>query len=463
MDVGSGQHLVVVMDTSSSMRARDVSPSRFEAAQNIAADAIREAGDGAKVTLVKAGQRPQVIVDAATPAVATSAVQSLTPETESGDMATAVRVAAGAAQSQVGWAGRVVAVTDGAFTLDVSPQAVPVTFKLVGGTAENMALSEVTLRRLIERGDSLAGFARVVNFGSTARSPTMTIVADAVAVDRRTVQVPASGHIDATFRVPSSAQSVSVVLSDRDAMSGDDRVDVAGYARTAPSITIVSDEPEIWQRVLAVVPDVKTRTVSPREFRASDALDGGIVLLDGFAPTPLPRGSLIVVNPPDRSDLLVRTDPSPRVRRASDFDPDDPLLQRLDMAPLNVTQVRKSNVPDWATSTVDGEDTPLILHGRVNGQRVVLFTFDPRESNLPHLASFPLLMSNTVDWLTAGRGEILTGGLGNETSIQPQAQADLPASGGASVQRALSEIWPWLLALGCAAFIAEWAVATRRG
>jgi Ca-activated chloride channel homolog len=281
MDVGSGQHLVVVMDTSSSMRARDVSPSRFEAAQNIAADAIREAGDGAKVTLVKAGQRPQVIVDAATPAVATSAVQSLTPETESGDMATAVRVAAGAAQSQVGWAGRVVAVTDGAFTLDVSPQAVPVTFKLVGGTAENMALSEVTLRRLIERGDSLAGFARVVNFGSTARSPTMTIVADAVAVDRRTVQVPASGHIDATFRVPSSAQSVSVVLSDRDAMSGDDRVDVAGYARTAPSITIVSDEPEIWQRVLAVVPDVKTRTVSPREFRASDALDGGIVLLDG--------------------------------------------------------------------------------------------------------------------------------------------------------------------------------------
>ena len=85
-------------------------------------------------------------------------------------------------------------MTDGAFTLDLPAQAVSVSFKLVGGGAQNLAVSEVSLRRPIESTDYLAGFARVVNFGPEARTTTITIVADGLAVDRSPLQVPAGNY-----------------------------------------------------------------------------------------------------------------------------------------------------------------------------------------------------------------------------------------------------------------------------
>src|SRR5207253_6117665 len=175
-----------------------------------------------------------------------------------GDLGDSLRIAAGIAAPQAANGSQVIVVTDGAFDLDLPQQAVPVSFKLVGGSGQNLAVTEVTLRRPIDRADYLAGYARVVNFGSDARSPSITIVADALAVDRAPLQVPAAGHADATFHVPATAQTISVVLSERDVMPADDRVDVLGYARWARRATIVSDSPSTWEHVLSVVPDLTT-------------------------------------------------------------------------------------------------------------------------------------------------------------------------------------------------------------
>ena len=109
------------------------------------------------------------------------------------------------------------------------------------------------------------------------------------------------------------------------------------------------------------------------------------------------------------------------------------------------------------------EDTPLILHGRFGDRRVVVFAFDPEKSNLPHLAAFPLLMANSVDWLTPGRQAVLHGGLGSKSNIQPRALADIPASSAAAVVPSTSELWPWFLAAAGLVFALEWFVAIRRG
>ena len=127
-----------------------------------------------------------------------------------------------------------------------------------------------------------------------------------------------------------------------------------------------------------------------------------------------------------------RVDTLQRQRRAVVFDPEDPLLLGLDIAPLSVQQLERAAIPAWAASAVGAEDTPLIMHGRLGDQRAVMFAFDPNKSNLPHLAAFPLLMANAIDWLTPGREAILRGGLGNKTDIQPRPLADVPASGAAA-------------------------------
>ena len=182
-----------------------------------------------------------------------------------------------------------------------------------------------------------------------------------------------------------------------------------------------------------------------------------------FFPRSLPQSPVVIVNPPDTSTLLVRSDTLLRQRRAERFDPDDPLLRGLDIAPLAVQQLERAVTPAWAASSVDAEDTPLIMHGRMQDQRAVIFTFDPAKSNLPHLAAFPLLMGNVVDWLTPGRDAVLHGGLGAESNIQPHAVADTTAANASGVVPSTIELWPWLIGAAMLFFALEWAVAVRRG
>src|SRR5262249_22565688 len=151
--------------------------------------------------------------------------------------------------------GSVVVVTDGAFNTSLPPESVPVTFKLVGGGAQGLAVSEVSLRRPVEGNGYLAGFARVVNAGSDPPTTTLAILADGVLVDRAPISVLANDHAEATFHVPGGAQTLSVGLTERGALPGADRVDLVGYARWARNVVVVSDAPAIWQHVLSVVPN----------------------------------------------------------------------------------------------------------------------------------------------------------------------------------------------------------------
>jgi hypothetical protein len=375
-----------------------------------------------------------------------------------------LRVAAGLAAPEAANGSQVVAVTDGAFELTLPQQAVPVSFRLVGGSGQNLAVSEVSLRRPIDRADYLAGFARVVNFGADARQTSITIVADSRPVDRSPLQVPAQGHAEAAFKVPADAQSVSVVLADRDALPADSRVDLSGYTHWSRRATIVSDAPTAWEHVLSVVPDLTTRSIKPQDFAlTTDVTPDEIVLFDNVVPAQLPKAGAILINPPDSSALLTRVDTLARARRVDHFDAGDPLLRGLDIAPLSVQQLERAATPPWAASSVDAQDTPLILHGLLGDQRTVIFTFDPSKSNLPHLAAFPLLMTNAVDWLTPGREDVLHAGLGNKTNIQPRAVADIPASSAAAPLPSMSELWPWFVGAAGLFFAAEWAVAIRRG
>src|SRR5919198_6400413 len=59
--MGEGaRKVVVVLDTSASMKARDVSPSRFEAARADALSFVRRQGEGAEIMVIESGVQPHV-------------------------------------------------------------------------------------------------------------------------------------------------------------------------------------------------------------------------------------------------------------------------------------------------------------------------------------------------------------------------------------------------------------------
>src|SRR5207244_7679727 len=61
--MGQGaRKVVIVLDTSASMKARDVSPSRFGVAKSEAIALVNRLGEGAEVMLIETGVQPRVLV-----------------------------------------------------------------------------------------------------------------------------------------------------------------------------------------------------------------------------------------------------------------------------------------------------------------------------------------------------------------------------------------------------------------
>src|SRR5207244_4727092 len=70
---------------------------------------------------------------------------------------------------------------------------------------------------------------------------------------------------------------------------------------------------------------------------------------------------------------------------------------------MSVNLASKLDLPRWAKpliATADG--IPLLASGQdgVGDRRVVILPFDLRQSNLPNLSAFPILMSNVVTYLS---------------------------------------------------------------
>jgi hypothetical protein len=113
----------------------------------------------------------------------------------------------------------------------------------------------------------------------------------------------------------------------------------------------------------------------------------------------------------------------------------EPLLAGLDLGALLVRQGQQIAPPIWLNTIVDSNAGPLLLAGERPEGRVAVLTFDPRESNLPKLAAFPLLMANLVDWLDplAGTATVAPGTairLPPEATVTPPDGSSAPVGAG---------------------------------
>lgn len=460
VDVAFGRHIALVLDSSVSMQAQDVSPSRFEAARQQLVDVARNAGPADRFSLVIADTQPRVVVRDESSAAVLSALQQASPSVVEGgaDLGTALQVVA--APKGIS---EVVVATDGSSPLDLPPQTAPISFRLVGGQPDQLALSDVSVRQPIDGSQRLAGFASVANFGAASRSTDIRIIADSVLVDSQAITVDPHARTEVTFTLPTSTRGLRVMLSETDSVAADKRVDLAAPAQFARSMLVVSDQPGLWEHVLASAAQITTRSISPSGYSISPPTSGEVVLFEGWVPPDLPDTERILVNPPDRPGVLVRQATDPHAVAIHELDRVDPLLHGLDLSTLTVLETGRAPVPEWSSLTVGSADDFALGHGLLNGRRTVILAFDPATSNLAQLAAFPLLVANAVDWLAPGRGDIAHAGLGPAVDITPHVLQPIPAQAAAPRTPDWFELWPHHGALALLLLAAEFGLAYRRG
>jgi len=240
-------------------------------------------------------------------------------------------------------------------------------------------------------------------------------------------------------------EAVRLRLDVRDRLAADNQAWVSvpgpGGIRPTLTVTLVGTRATALPvaQALAAVPGVHLRLRTPQSYRPRDARGSDLLVLDRWLPSgPLPPApSVWLVDPPRfpggaRGTVMGDT-------AVSGNDPTTGLLSGVDLTSLAIDQGAASRLPlpRFLQPVFWSPDGALLAAGDDGRQRVAVMTFDPARSQLPQLASFPILAANLVRWAAGWATAAATSGVPTAVDGTPGARiltlrrvADRPGGAG---------------------------------
>jgi Ca-activated chloride channel homolog len=429
------QHLIVLLDGSSSMAAMDAPEgvSRYEAARDLAIGRLGGLGDGDTATVVLMGTRMETFQASDLPAI-----QALSRELAGialpGGMAevdAALQLVADLDLPDV--RERIVLVTDGAIAVDPSIAEqirVPIELHQVGEPRSgNLALTEIVSRPSVNRPGEQDLYLQVSNFGDDRQRSTALIVADGEEFYRENVDLPPRSASDiVVLGIPEGTRTVIAEVRSSDPLFADNQATLLLQARSGfgTRVLYVGDTLSHLYRALGVIPGVSIESISSMESLQGNLPPGpfDLVVYESATPKPedFPDTPMLAVAPPrDSVTPAIGVMTAPELARVRAH---DALLRGVDLTGLVVREAPVHELDSTAVEIAGAESGPLIYRTQRWGpeQPAVVITFDLEESNLPARVAFPILIANAVYELVPAPVPA-TVALGSSIAYTPQSGA----------------------------------------
>jgi hypothetical protein len=406
--------LLLVLDVSASMRAREPDGTRFELARRRAGELVGELVGVEDVMLVTAAERPHVVLRwTADHARVRSRLETLEPLDVPGTLAPAVRLALAAARARPGT--RVAVLTDLPPTASgcEEDERARLDWIQVGQTDDNLAIASLVVERPLFRPLAEATATLVVrNYGHVLRHAVLEASVEGMLWSRQEIAVQPSASDRFVLTRPPRTGLVQAALTVDDALAVDN--EALGWVDPDQplDLLVVSDayEPAAsLTAVAAAVPGSRVRRVSPASFYAGNA-GPSVVVFDRVEPAGAKRvAHALFVAPPPGSRVC---DSAASITGAAvvDWAVDHPALDGLaGLESLELPRVQALAARPWAEPVVlaaaRGRAFPILLAGRHDGRRIACLGAELTE---PLAASdrVPLLLLTlaTLHWLGGADG-----------------------------------------------------------
>ncbi|MGE5560156.1 MAG: vWA domain-containing protein [Chloroflexota bacterium] len=415
----AGGDLFLIVDTSASMQAVDVAPSRMAAAIERAQAIVAGLGPRDAVTLIELGQRPRVILAASrNRGQIKAALQGLRATNGPAALEPALNLAVSLAAGKQ--APALVVISDGGVIAPTAGFTVPypVRFERVGGPATNLAVAAVSSRVI---GGRTVGLARVVNYSLADADYALELAVDGRPFDVRRGSLKPGESRELLWELPQGTRTISASLTGADALAADNAAFAVTGERGEAKVLLVSSGNVFLERALALSPGITVTNLQPD---AADLVPPGydLYVYDGALPDALPNAPLLVLNPPSGS-LGAGAELAPGEltppRRG------EPLLEFVGTTDVAIAKTRSLTVPTWGRTVLESSATTLIYAGERSGQRAVVIGFDLHQTNLPLRPAFPILVQNIAGWLLPGRETGLSAAApGEPVAVRPSPQAE---------------------------------------
>lgn len=391
-----GADVILVLDTSFSMRAHDVTPTRFARARAEALDLASR---------LRPGQRAAVVVTAPRAALRVPLTEDRRRVQDAlrradvwdtiGDVAGAVTLAA---SQPAGEGGRIVVWTDAAH--GPLPDLPRVAYRIVGTSDDNVGITAFRVLR-DPRGDE--ALIRVDNFGGTDRRVPLEVRHGDTVVYRTNLEVASGASHTVVFPVTATGVLHARLLV-HDMLPEDDEATAVVDPAPLPSVLLVSPGNAYLETLLRLLP--VSRAAVARAPDPSTWSAFGVVILDRIDPGPLPPGDYLLIGtvPPN---LPARSAGELRHPEIATWDRTDPVLRFVTLEGVRIDRTLALTTQGGRV-LIDGE-VPLLWAYEGGGIRALLLGFTLQDSTLSVHVSFPVLIANSLAWLGGGPADVRAG------------------------------------------------------
>ena len=427
---GLARDVVVVLDTSASMGATDVTPNRLGAAKAAVLDALRDLPTGGRVSVIAADRTARIVVNETTDlGRVRQALATIEPSRASGNLGDALELAgklaarSGDAQILVG--------TDGALaTPPAGSIDAPIRVLAVGRSHRNQAIVALAVRTS-PSAVTRSVFISIANLDLDYAQRRIELRGPNGIIEVRDVSLDPQARADVVIDdVPADVGTLEVRLVGSDpavsAAPDDLATDDTAWAVVPPDqrrlVLLVGEGDPYLETALSYLPNVELYGVTPAEYgpktERQDGRPWDLVIFEDNLPPTLPQTPILAIAPPSSSPLgqVTGTLKDPGIGSLS---PDEPILRYVDLSTTHIAEAARLTLPDWARTIVPGPGgAPLLYTGVRAGLPAGVLAFDPRRSDLPLQVAFPVLLANLT-------GELMGGSAAPSEAIQPGTPVNL--------------------------------------
>lgn len=457
--VGNADRQIVLIDNSASMRAVDEDGvSRFDSAIVEANKIIEAASPGTDVVIMVSCPSPTVVCPPTTsPALAQIRLRELSPTDCVGQLEVAQRFALAVTGKDID--SSIVVITDGNESVDSEIVADEATDDsesggdgplirsstiLVGEDLANVGITGFQARRDASDPTLWQLYYEVSNFGDDPVEVNLELRQEETLIDILPLQLdPGQSDRGVLSRTSTEGGLVAGRLRATDlknewsdALSIDDAAMTSVSGRPRIGVTLVTSGNWFLQQVLSANPLIRLNVVE--EYDAAQTDTAGIVVFDSVVPeawpptgSRFPIRSLVVA--PSGSCRLWTVDGVIDQTFVGDYQAEHPLIEYVqleDIAINSATSLTVKGSSEIIVSAIEGQ--PLLTTFDDGQNRVIMLAVDLERSDLPLRTSFPILLTNAMDWLVKTRPDLLpqattgsatTISVGDSRSSQAQSES----------------------------------------
>jgi Ca-activated chloride channel homolog len=447
--VSTDKDIILIIDTSASMKATDIKENRFESAKSSAIKIVDGLGRGARMTVIRAGFSPTIISGTTSDkSILKETLNKTNPSDTSTNLTDAIQMASSLAKDMR--QSEIIILSDGSGDLPKNSIKVdkPIRFVKFGRDEDNnIGIINFEVSNELSRQQV---FLSLRNFSIKKQSFAVELYHDKDLIDVRKLNLLPQERSSIIFNDIRYNEGVLTALIDaKDDLLTDNKAYYVLHKLNEPKILIAGESNIFLEKAIETT---FGKTSLFREKSYSGSKDYDVIVFSKFVPDVIPESNIMFVNPDtdlqftESSDNVKFLNPSnPLFQRGNDsispfgkggkgdlrhtqgsflsltlknqfaellsrknkpniigWDRSNQLMRFVDLSELRFSFVNDYNMPTWMKSLVESDMATTIWYGENNGRRNIVIPFEirPATSNFPLIPAFPIFISNAINWLS---------------------------------------------------------------